>query len=126
MGNCLSSEIYNFSFKNIVCGILMRSFSSLTSIFSFQMYSPKLDSPPPRWVHFAHGLLLFLYQVRLPFLHRDFAFFPFIYKDHDLLVIVMFHRDGYPLLCFKLTKVWFGRVYCQPYVCLKRYGCDFC
>ncbi|THG03495.1 hypothetical protein TEA_027904 [Camellia sinensis var. sinensis] len=26
------------------------------------IYSPKLDSPPPRWVHFAHGLLLFLYQ----------------------------------------------------------------
>ncbi|XP_062073734.1 uncharacterized protein LOC133777970 isoform X3 [Humulus lupulus] len=22
----------------------------------------QLDSPPPRWVHFAHGLLLFLYQ----------------------------------------------------------------
>ncbi|WZY97677.1 hypothetical protein YC2023_070006 [Brassica napus] len=22
-----------------------------------------LDSPPPRWVHFAHGLLLFLYQT---------------------------------------------------------------
>ncbi|XP_028092498.1 choline/ethanolaminephosphotransferase 1 [Camellia sinensis] len=27
------------------------------------IYSPKLDSPPPRWVHFAHGLLLFLYQT---------------------------------------------------------------
>ncbi|KAH6754823.1 aminoalcoholphosphotransferase 1 [Perilla frutescens var. hirtella] len=24
-----------------------------------QIYSPKLDSPPPRWVNFAHGLLLF-------------------------------------------------------------------
>lgn len=27
------------------------------------VYSPQLDSPPPRWVHFAHGLLLFLYQT---------------------------------------------------------------
>ncbi|XP_022878380.1 choline/ethanolaminephosphotransferase 1-like [Olea europaea var. sylvestris] len=28
-----------------------------------QIYSPKLDSPPPRWVNFVHGLLLFLYQT---------------------------------------------------------------
>ncbi|KAL5710620.1 ethanolaminephosphotransferase [Ranunculus cassubicifolius] len=27
------------------------------------IYSPHFDSPPPRWVHFAHGLLLFLYQT---------------------------------------------------------------
>uniref|UniRef100_A0A2P2LVJ4 Diacylglycerol Cholinephosphotransferase n=1 Tax=Rhizophora mucronata TaxID=61149 RepID=A0A2P2LVJ4_RHIMU len=27
------------------------------------IYSPCLDTPPPRWVHFAHGLLLFLYQT---------------------------------------------------------------
>ncbi|XXG79852.1 hypothetical protein AAC387_Pa09g0835 [Persea americana] len=27
------------------------------------IYSPTLDSPPPRWVHFAHGLLLFFYQT---------------------------------------------------------------
>ncbi|KAE9447337.1 hypothetical protein C3L33_20781, partial [Rhododendron williamsianum] len=27
------------------------------------IYSPHLDSAPPRWVHFMHGLLLFLYQV---------------------------------------------------------------
>ncbi|KAK4780870.1 hypothetical protein SAY87_016976 [Trapa incisa] len=27
------------------------------------IYSPCLDSPPPRWVHLAHGLLLFLYQT---------------------------------------------------------------
>ncbi|XXG72930.1 hypothetical protein AAC387_Pa07g1920 [Persea americana] len=27
------------------------------------IYSPCLDSAPPRWVHFAHGLLLFLYQT---------------------------------------------------------------
>ncbi|GAA0154099.1 transferase [Lithospermum erythrorhizon] len=27
------------------------------------IYSPQLDTPPPRWVNFAHGLLLFLYQT---------------------------------------------------------------
>ncbi|XVE85658.1 hypothetical protein DITRI_Ditri17bG0108200 [Diplodiscus trichospermus] len=27
------------------------------------IYSPQCDTPPPRWVHFAHGLLLFLYQT---------------------------------------------------------------
>ncbi|CAJ2638606.1 unnamed protein product [Trifolium pratense] len=27
------------------------------------IYSPQLDSAPPRWVHVAHGLLLFLYQT---------------------------------------------------------------
>ncbi|KAK7856834.1 choline/ethanolaminephosphotransferase 1, partial [Quercus suber] len=27
------------------------------------IYSPRLDLSPPRWVHFAHGLLLFLYQT---------------------------------------------------------------
>ncbi|GFQ01724.1 choline/ethanolaminephosphotransferase 1 [Phtheirospermum japonicum] len=27
------------------------------------IYSPQLDSPPPRWVNFAHGLFLFLYQT---------------------------------------------------------------
>ncbi|KAI9085721.1 hypothetical protein K1719_032327 [Acacia pycnantha] len=27
------------------------------------IYSPHLDSPPPKWVHLAHGLLLFLYQT---------------------------------------------------------------
>ncbi|CAK9157350.1 unnamed protein product [Ilex paraguariensis] len=27
------------------------------------IYSPRLDSAPPRWVHIAHGLLLFLYQT---------------------------------------------------------------
>ncbi|XP_010257832.1 PREDICTED: choline/ethanolaminephosphotransferase 1-like [Nelumbo nucifera] len=33
------------------------------SAFLGYMYSPHLDSAPPRWVHFAHGLLLFLYQT---------------------------------------------------------------
>lgn len=27
------------------------------------IYSPQLDTAPPRWVHVAHGLLLFLYQT---------------------------------------------------------------
>ncbi|XP_074573367.1 choline/ethanolaminephosphotransferase 1-like [Curcuma longa] len=27
------------------------------------IYSPRLDTAPPRWVHLAHGLLLFLYQT---------------------------------------------------------------
>ncbi|KAL3501602.1 hypothetical protein ACH5RR_036051 [Cinchona calisaya] len=35
----------------------------LTSAFLGYIYSPQLDSPPPRWVHFVHGLLLFLYQT---------------------------------------------------------------
>ncbi|XP_038707135.1 choline/ethanolaminephosphotransferase 1-like [Tripterygium wilfordii] len=35
----------------------------LTSALLGYIYSPRLDSPPPRWVHFAHGLLLFLYQT---------------------------------------------------------------
>ncbi|WRX15456.1 CDP-alcohol phosphatidyltransferase - like 3 [Theobroma cacao] len=35
----------------------------VTSALLGYIYSPHLDSPPPRWVHFAHGLLLFLYQT---------------------------------------------------------------
>ncbi|PIA57509.1 hypothetical protein AQUCO_00600317v1 [Aquilegia coerulea] len=35
----------------------------LTSALLGYIYSPHLDSPPPRWVHVAHGLLLFLYQT---------------------------------------------------------------
>ncbi|KAI5678753.1 hypothetical protein M9H77_09703 [Catharanthus roseus] len=35
----------------------------LTSAVLGYIYSPQLDSPPPRWVHFAHGILLFLYQT---------------------------------------------------------------
>uniref|UniRef100_N1R2U2 Putative CDP-alcohol phosphatidyltransferase class-I family protein 3 n=1 Tax=Aegilops tauschii TaxID=37682 RepID=N1R2U2_AEGTA len=27
------------------------------------LYSPHLDTAPPRWVHLAHGILLFLYQT---------------------------------------------------------------
>ncbi|CAA0822458.1 Choline/ethanolaminephosphotransferase 1 [Striga hermonthica] len=44
----------------VVCQILISLyFPELVN----QIYSPHLDSPPPRWVHFAHGLLLFLYQT---------------------------------------------------------------
>ncbi|GAV80222.1 CDP-OH_P_transf domain-containing protein [Cephalotus follicularis] len=35
----------------------------LISAFLGYIYSPRLDSAPPRWVNFAHGLLLFLYQT---------------------------------------------------------------
>ncbi|XP_044489780.1 choline/ethanolaminephosphotransferase 1 [Mangifera indica] len=35
----------------------------LTSALLGYIYSPHLDSAPPRWVNFAHGLLLFLYQT---------------------------------------------------------------
>ncbi|KAI9168769.1 hypothetical protein LWI28_001662 [Acer negundo] len=35
----------------------------VTSAFIGYIYSPRLDSAPPRWVHFAHGMLLFLYQT---------------------------------------------------------------
>ncbi|PIM98578.1 sn-1,2-diacylglycerol ethanolamine and cholinephosphotransferase [Handroanthus impetiginosus] len=35
----------------------------VTSALLGYIYSPQLDSPPPRWIHFAHGLLLFLYQT---------------------------------------------------------------
>uniref|UniRef100_A0A453N208 Uncharacterized protein n=1 Tax=Aegilops tauschii subsp. strangulata TaxID=200361 RepID=A0A453N208_AEGTS len=35
----------------------------LTSAFLGFLYSPHLDTAPPRWVHLAHGILLFLYQT---------------------------------------------------------------
>ncbi|KAL3824028.1 hypothetical protein ACJIZ3_020057 [Penstemon smallii] len=35
----------------------------VTSALLGYIYSPQLDSPPPRWVHLAHGILLFLYQT---------------------------------------------------------------
>lgn len=35
----------------------------VTSALLGYIYSPQLNSPPPRWVNFAHGLLLFLYQT---------------------------------------------------------------
>jgi ethanolaminephosphotransferase len=35
----------------------------LTSAFLSWVYVPHLDSPAPRWVYFAHGILLFLYQT---------------------------------------------------------------
>ncbi|CAN1786387.1 Choline/ethanolaminephosphotransferase 1 [Linum perenne] len=38
-------------------------FFLLTSALLGYIYSPQLDTAPPRWVHFAHRLLLFLYQT---------------------------------------------------------------
>ncbi|KAL5078415.1 hypothetical protein RYX36_017399 [Vicia faba] len=35
----------------------------LISVLLGYVYSPELDSAPPRWVHVAHGILLFLYQT---------------------------------------------------------------
>lgn len=35
-----------------------------------QIYSPHLDTPSPRWVYVAHGILLFLYQVGFQFLSQ--------------------------------------------------------
>ncbi|KAJ7539733.1 hypothetical protein O6H91_11G106900 [Diphasiastrum complanatum] len=37
-------------------------FILISALLSY-IYSPHLDSPPPTWVHVAHGLLLFLYQT---------------------------------------------------------------
>nr|GMD77181.1 choline/ethanolaminephosphotransferase 1 [Ipomoea batatas] len=46
------------------CEITLTGFMFLvTSALLGYIYSPQLDSPPPRWVNFAHGLLLFLYQT---------------------------------------------------------------
>ncbi|URD86628.1 CDP-alcohol phosphatidyltransferase [Musa troglodytarum] len=35
----------------------------IVSAYLGYVYSPHLDTAPPRWVHLAHGLLLFLYQT---------------------------------------------------------------
>ncbi|XP_064951307.1 choline/ethanolaminephosphotransferase 1-like isoform X1 [Musa acuminata AAA Group] len=35
----------------------------MVSAYLGYVYSPHLDTAPPRWVHLAHGLLLFLYQT---------------------------------------------------------------
>ncbi|XP_074561588.1 choline/ethanolaminephosphotransferase 1-like [Curcuma longa] len=37
-------------------------FLVISALLSY-IYSPRLDTAPPRWVHLAHGLLLFLYQT---------------------------------------------------------------
>ncbi|KAK6931421.1 CDP-alcohol phosphatidyltransferase [Dillenia turbinata] len=48
----------------ISCKITLTGFLFLvTSALLGYIYSPGLDTPPPRWVHVAHGLLLFLYQT---------------------------------------------------------------
>ncbi|XP_013614841.1 PREDICTED: choline/ethanolaminephosphotransferase 1-like [Brassica oleracea var. oleracea] len=43
--------------------MLMGFMFLVTSSLLGYIYSPQLDSPTPRWVHFAHGSLLFLYQT---------------------------------------------------------------
>ncbi|KAF9592854.1 hypothetical protein IFM89_017819 [Coptis chinensis] len=48
-----------FAFQITLTGFMFL----LTSALLGYIYSPRLDSAPPRWVHFAHGLLLFLYQT---------------------------------------------------------------
>lgn len=42
---------------------LMGFMMLMLSAFLGYIYSPHLDTAPPRWVHLAHGLLLFLYQT---------------------------------------------------------------
>ncbi|KAJ3695575.1 hypothetical protein LUZ60_000952 [Juncus effusus] len=37
-------------------------FLGISAILGY-IYSPHLDTAPPRWVHLAHGILLFLYQT---------------------------------------------------------------
>ncbi|KAG6764105.1 hypothetical protein POTOM_031563 [Populus tomentosa] len=56
-----------FVFKDYAYGIYVLSDFGISRLcklgFRKNIYSPHLDTPPPRWVHFAHGLLLFLYQT---------------------------------------------------------------
>ncbi|KAJ7961797.1 Choline/ethanolaminephosphotransferase 1 [Quillaja saponaria] len=48
--------------KHKYSGITLMGFTFLvTSAMLGFIYSPQLNSAPPRWVNFAHGLLLFLY-----------------------------------------------------------------
>lgn len=42
---------------------LLGFFFVLASALLSYLYSPQLVSPSPKWVHFLHGLLLFLYQT---------------------------------------------------------------
>ncbi|KAK3031785.1 hypothetical protein RJ639_036937 [Escallonia herrerae] len=54
----------NFNLISIQFQITLTGFMFLVlSALLGYIYSPHLDSPPPRWVNFAHGLLLFLYQT---------------------------------------------------------------
>ncbi|KAG6654040.1 hypothetical protein CIPAW_05G118500 [Carya illinoinensis] len=48
----------------VFCQITLMGFILLgISALLGYIYSPRLDTPPPRWVYVAHGLLLFLYQT---------------------------------------------------------------
>ncbi|KAK2420322.1 choline/ethanolaminephosphotransferase [Trifolium repens] len=58
-------NMVNFCFLYFVVSsiTLMGFMMLLLSALLGYIYSPQLDSAPPRWVNFAHGLLLFLYQT---------------------------------------------------------------
>lgn len=68
---CFHDDVTHESFQQFfLCFLFSKAFFNRTFYlhsywicFCPQIYSPLLDSPPPRWVNFAHGLLLFLYQV---------------------------------------------------------------
>ncbi|KAK2978886.1 hypothetical protein RJ640_030935 [Escallonia rubra] len=52
-------NVISIHFQITLTGFMFLVLSALLGY----IYSPHLDSPPPRWVNFAHGLLLFLYQT---------------------------------------------------------------
>ncbi|KAK6941131.1 S-adenosylmethionine synthetase, C-terminal [Dillenia turbinata] len=50
--------------SSLVWGAIVGSFDVQGDLrFTEMIYSPGLDTSSPRWVHVAHGLLLFLYQL---------------------------------------------------------------
>uniref|UniRef100_A0A0D3EZW8 Aminoalcoholphosphotransferase n=1 Tax=Oryza barthii TaxID=65489 RepID=A0A0D3EZW8_9ORYZ len=57
------SSISSFFFDSFNWITLTGFMFLLTSAFLGFFYSPHLDTAPPRWVHLAHGMLLFLYQT---------------------------------------------------------------
>ncbi|KAM0938226.1 hypothetical protein DsansV1_C23g0176001 [Dioscorea sansibarensis] len=62
VGTCLDifdNSGYSFMHCITLTGFLFLVASALLGY----IYSPHLDTAPPRWVHLAHGLLLFLYQT---------------------------------------------------------------
>lgn len=78
-------------------------------LFAAQIYSPRLDSAPPRWVNFAHGLLLFLYQVCLNhietffFLKSFYVFAMCLFYVYAILRTLGFYHFFYCLLVWHLT-----------------------
>lgn len=74
--------------NSIMIAFMVINVLSMLMVYEFQIYSPHLDSPPPRWVHLAHGLLLFLYQVGLFILQWLFVCYLFV-----LLLPLTFHMS---------------------------------